>query len=39
MLALLAHLLAALTVLVGPALGHGGLGNYTVGDPPVWYRG
>ncbi len=31
--------LAALAAFVGPTRAHGGLANYTVGDPPVWYRG
>ena len=30
-------LLAGLALLVAPAVGHGGLANYTVGD--TWYRG
>ncbi|KAL1838589.1 hypothetical protein VTK73DRAFT_4288 [Phialemonium thermophilum] len=29
--------LAVLALLAGPALAHGGLANYTVGD--TWYRG
>ncbi len=34
------RILALLAVLAAPgALAHGGLANYTVGDPPVWYRG
>ncbi|KAK0649025.1 glycoside hydrolase family 61 protein [Cercophora newfieldiana] len=37
MAATLRPLLAALALLAGPVLAHGGLGNYTVGD--TWYRG
>jgi hypothetical protein len=37
MAVILPIVLAVLAALAGPALAHGGLANYTVGD--TWYRG
>ncbi len=33
-MAVLTAFLAAVAALVGPVLAHGGIANYTVGDPP-----